>query len=81
MMRDVFADIGDGSGGTHDNFCLGFLGRLLGRGVRIFRGFRFFGRVALRRKLHYPAAGIFPRGGELNRVALLQHFERGVPEF
>jgi hypothetical protein len=34
----------------------------------------------LRRKLHHPAARVFPGGGELNCVALLQHFERGVPE-
>ncbi len=37
--------------------------------------------VALGRKLHHPAARIFSRGGELNCVALLKHFESGVPEF
>ena len=30
---------------------------------------------------HHPAAGVFPGRGKLNRAALLQHFERGVPEF
>ena len=32
-------------------------------------------------QLHHPAARVLARGGKLNRAALFQHFERGVPEF
>ena len=62
MMRDIFANVGDGTRGADDDFCFGFLRRFFGFCFGVFRsGTRFvISRVALRRKLHHPAARVFP---------------------